>query len=312
MGKEMDEYNRSKIDRRNEGKDEQTFEEWKKEKEDIKKAEEEERKKKEEKERKEREERKKVRADAVDDDLYKPNRSRKETKEKVEIDEEDEGNLKDLRGYKKTSDGRTTSYFNNELDEHTKSLIGNITPKRIDSVGSLDATVTQGSSGMVSRNDSTASTNSNTSNASVWNTAGTWEEKDMSSDVKSRLTDLCKAVCTDAAKIKDVKTVEGDAQIVIARGKKRHIYDYNVKLEFEVSVNESITKSEGDVEEKTSKYKGTFEFPEVSPISSYECKVSLKKTVPAHMKVNVESAVDKLKSEVISTFRSFDEEYKSM
>ena len=99
---------------------------------------------------------------------------------------------------------------------------------------------------------------------------------------------------------------------MIARGKKRHIYDYNVKLEFEVSVNESITKSEGDVEEKTSKYKGTFEFPEVSPISSYECKVSFKKTVPAHMKVNVESAVDKLKSEVISTFRSFDEEYKSM
>merc|ERR1711871_773264 len=136
--------------------------------------------------------RKEVRAAAVDDDLYKPNRSRKETKEKVEIDEEDEGNLKDLRGYKKTSDGRTTSYFNNELDEHTKSLIGNITPKRIDSVGSLDATVTQGSSGTVSRNDSTASTNSNTSNASVWNTAGTWEEKDMSSDVKSRLTDLCK------------------------------------------------------------------------------------------------------------------------
>merc|ERR1712023_43284 len=165
MGKEMDEYNRSKIDRRNEGKDEQTFEEWKKEKEDIKKAEEEERKRRkkkkrkdrEERERKEREERKKVRAAAVDDDLYKPNRSRKETKEKVEIDEEDEGNLKDLRGYKKTSDGRTTSYFNNELDEHTKSLIGNITPKRIDSVGSLDGTVTQGSSGKVSRNDSTAS-----------------------------------------------------------------------------------------------------------------------------------------------------------
>merc|ERR1712146_308580 len=82
--KEMDEYNRSKIDRRNEGKDEQTFEEWKKENEDIKKAEEEDRKKKEEKERKdreererkEREERKKVRADAVDDDLYKPNRSK--------------------------------------------------------------------------------------------------------------------------------------------------------------------------------------------------------------------------------------------
>merc|ERR1711907_546611 len=322
--KEMDEYNRSKIDRRNEGKDEQTFEEWKKEKEDIKKAEEEERKKKEEKERKdreererkEREERKKVRAAAVDDDLYKPNRSRKETKEKVEIDEEDEGNLGDLRGYKKTSDGRTTSYFNNELDEHTKSLIGNITPKRIDSVGSLDTAATPGVTGMVSRNDSTASTNSNSSSggasASVWNTAGTWEEKDMSADVKSRLTELCQSVCTNAAKIKDVKTIEGDAQIVIARGKKRHIYDYNIKLEFEACINESVTTSEGDVEEKTSKYKGTFVFPEVSPISSYDCQVSFKKTVPAYVKIKVESAVEELKSEVISTFKRFDDEYKAM
>ena len=34
--KELDEYSRSKIDRRSEGKEELTFEEWKKEKEDIK------------------------------------------------------------------------------------------------------------------------------------------------------------------------------------------------------------------------------------------------------------------------------------
>lgn len=37
-----------------------------------------------------------------------------------------------LRGYKTTSDGRKTTFFNNELDEKTKELIGDITPKAID------------------------------------------------------------------------------------------------------------------------------------------------------------------------------------
>merc|ERR1711871_297029 len=137
--KELDEYSRSKIDRRSEGKEELTFEEWKKEKEDIKKAEEKELKKKEEeKKAREKEEKEKARANAAptDDSLYKPSSNTKEKKDKVELDEEDERDLKGLRGYKKTSDGRTTSYFNNELDEHTKSLIGNIAPKRIDSKSS--------------------------------------------------------------------------------------------------------------------------------------------------------------------------------
>jgi len=316
--KEMDEYNRSKIERRNEGKEEQTFEEWKKEKEDIKKEEEKERKKqKEEQEKKEEEARKKLKPIAsADDNLYKPKSNKKEKKEKVEIDEEDEKNLKDLRGYKKTSDGRTTSYFNNELDEETKSLIGNIAPKRIDSKSSLDG-ASPGSAGAVSRIDSTASTNSNSSSGaggSVWNAAGTWEEKDMSADVKSRLTELCKAVCTDVAKIKDVKTIDGDAQIVIARGKTRHIYDYSIKLEFEVSITESVPKTdgEGDLEEKTSKFKGSFLFPEVSPISSYDCEVSFKKVLPTNMKATVESAAKELKSRVISAFKDFDAEYKTM
>merc|ERR1712023_339149 len=206
MGKEMDEYNRSKIDRRNEGKDEQTFEEWKKEKEDIKKAEEEERKRRkkkkrkdrEERERKEREERKKVRAAAVDDDLYKPNRSRKETKEKVEIDEEDEGNLKDLRGYKKTSDGRTTSYFNNELDEKTKSLIGDITPKAISAADANNSSVMQ-------------------NGGSAWNTAGTFESRNVTPWAKERMKELLSNAEFEGGacivSVVNVKDINGDAEI---------------------------------------------------------------------------------------------------
>merc|ERR1711998_116601 len=264
--KELDEYSRSKIDRRSEGKEELTFEEWKKEKE-------------------------KARANAAptDDSLYKPSSNKKEKKDKVELD---------------------------EVDEHTKSLIGNIAPKRIDPSGSLGIN-SPSSPAVISRNDSTASTNSNNSSgagASVWNTAGTWEERDMSSDVKSRLTELCNGVYTESAKIKDVKSIEGDAQIVMARGKKRHIYDYNIKLEFEVSIVESVSKEgeEGGEEEKTSKYKGTFVFPEVSPICSYDCQVSFKKSVPSNVKTAVNGATEELKNFVISTLRAFDHEYKAM
>lgn len=39
-----------------------------------------------------------------------------------------------MRGYKTTTDGRKTTFFNNELDEKTKELIGDITPKAISAV----------------------------------------------------------------------------------------------------------------------------------------------------------------------------------
>jgi tetratricopeptide (TPR) repeat protein len=62
----------------------------------------------------------------------------------------------DMRGYKTTSDGRKTTFFNNELDEKTKELIGDITPKQI-SAAATDQEV------------------ASTSKGSAWNTAGTFE-----------------------------------------------------------------------------------------------------------------------------------------
>jgi tetratricopeptide (TPR) repeat protein len=48
-----------------------------------------------------------------------------------------------MRGYKTTSDGRKTTFFNNEMDEQTKALIGDITPKSI-SAAAPTATSAQG------------------------------------------------------------------------------------------------------------------------------------------------------------------------
>ena len=73
-----------------------------------------------------------------------------------------------MKGYKITSDGKKTSYFTNELDEHTKQLIGDIRPKKIDP--------TPGSSGSVGNNNG----GTEKEGSSAWNSAGTFEEKNVS------------------------------------------------------------------------------------------------------------------------------------
>ena len=98
-----------------------SFEQWEEQRLQREK-EEEERKKSERKEaeKKRREERKAAKAN-----------------QKEDSDSEDEltaAELATLRGYKKTSDGRTTSYFTREQTEKEKELIGCIQPKRLESI----------------------------------------------------------------------------------------------------------------------------------------------------------------------------------
>ena len=143
--------------------------------------------------------------------------------------------------------------------------------------------------------------------ASTWNKAGTWEERDMSSFVKDKLNLICNPTTAEIGADKVVvtsATSEGDAQIVLARSKKRHIYDFNVVVEFEVS----LVDSEG----KTKKFKGSQTFPEVSPISSYESTITFKKSIPPELKARVDGLVGSLKNNLVENFRRFDFDYKQM
>lgn len=103
----------------------------------------------------------------------------------------------EMRGYKLTADGRKvfvfvqfdialsnplslflflypmqTTFFNNDLDDEAKALIGDIRPKKLDDAA-LDADSSNIAVG-----------------SSVWNTAGTWEERSMTAWGKERLTEL--------------------------------------------------------------------------------------------------------------------------
>lgn len=160
--------------------------------------------------------------------------------ESVPMEEEDPDlSTINMRGYKKTADGRMTTFFNNELDETAKRLIGDIAPKKIDD--SFPVRVAPAS----------------TENGSVWNTAGTYEERVLTSwatdylkeaissmEVKIQRSnvinkDQLKKANLESVHISvmDIENVVGDAQVSMARGKKKYICDYCLDLKWRLTVN---------------------------------------------------------------------------
>lgn len=69
-----------------------------------------------------------------------------------------------MKGYKKTADGRLTTYFNNDLTDEAKALIGDIAPKKLEPVAAAAVPGAEAAGGNA---------------ASAWNKAGTWESRDM-------------------------------------------------------------------------------------------------------------------------------------
>ena len=147
-----------------------------------------------------------------------------------------EKELASLKGYKKTSDGRTTSYFTREQTDHEKELIGSIAPKRLD----------DSSSSLLSPN-LISDLGGAGGGPSAWNVSGTtWEEKD-TTDWCTKALEQCLLDTTSAhysstssktyiAVVKKVTDVKGDASVAIAGGKKRYIFDYHVDgIEYEIS-----------------------------------------------------------------------------
>ncbi|XP_066378386.1 uncharacterized protein [Miscanthus floridulus] len=95
---------------------------------------------------------------------------------------------------------------------------------------------------------------------SVWNQAGTWEEKNLNSWANSRIKDLLGSLdplelSTGKASVYEVSRCSGDAFLVIVRNKKRVGYTYELSLKF---------KGEWLIKEEKKKVKGHLEIPEFS------------------------------------------------
>ena len=173
--------------------------------------------------------------------------SKKDESDDDDHDELTESEMKMFRGYKKTSDGRTTSYFTREQTEEEKKLLGSIAPQKLSSPPKLDSHVSPQS-------------NTAPNSASAWNQAGTWEEKNTSEWCNSSLEKHLKETRVEmnslTASISEVKDLTGDASVVTVSGKKRYVFDFNSNLKYKIRNREDDTVGSG-----------TFNLPEISSTS---------------------------------------------
>lgn len=129
-----------------------------------------------------------------------------------------------VRGYKIRSDGKKTSYFDREISDDAKNLIGDIAPKKL-SESTNDFAPKPVAEGK-----------------SAWNTAGTWEERDVTPWAKETLS---AALVTAEyilpsgspspgahATISKVSKLEGNASFASVRGKKKYIYEFALTLKW--------------------------------------------------------------------------------
>ena len=242
---------------------------------------------------------------------------------------DDDEETKDIfKGYKRTADGRTTTYFNRELDETAKQLLkGTTAPKPL---GSLE-NVSSPSFSSLGTSSVAAADNGASVSASTWNTAGTWEEREMSSYATERLKTLCLQASYNTyasdpspvnilASITEAKKCEGEAQIILARGRKRHVFDYTITLNFVVEVNsverEGQKSSSGTEADATisKKFKGTIDFSEVTGSGeAFNHNIRFSKEIAPGFATSVRAAAEKLALEgVASKIKEFEVEFRSI
>jgi len=166
-----------------------------------------------------------------------------------EAGEDDEGGEK-IRGYKLDSQGRKTTFFNNELSDEAKALIGDIAPKKIATAGDAALNVKEGNS--------------------AWNQAGTWEETSRTPWAKERIPAMLEGLSFElptaalagadgafvpgtapAVWLNSVGKVAGDASINRARGRTKHVFDLRVECTWQMPMAAGLAS-------------GTLVFPDVS------------------------------------------------
>lgn len=214
--------------------------------------------------------------------------------EKVVIEDE-VGKNENLRGYKKTADGRVTTFFNKEIDEQTKALIGDIAPKKIEAME-------------VAENG-----NANTTGASVWNSAGTWEEKVHTPWALSRMKELIEnvrfklpgSIDEDEAVIVKSASVSGDAQVTINRSKVKHIYDLTVDLDWKMETEFGTIAGSIKIEDITAEKEYEFSVQK----SSKSGETSSDSRVEALYKKYIYAKNDGIQVELRKALAVFDAEF---
>ena len=141
-----------------------------------------------------------------------------------------------MRGYKVDSQGRKTTFFNNELDDKTKALIGDIAPKKV--AAPTQMKVVEG--------------------ASSWNQAGTFESKDhtkwMRAWLEAKFRDFMvdlperKVGNSDGAMLPHREEDQGHQGRRVdgaSAGKKKWVLDVSFVLDWEFPLDDARSGREG-------------------------------------------------------------------
>ncbi|KAJ4875242.1 chaperone binding [Raphanus sativus] len=107
----------------------------------------------------------------------------------------------------------------------------------------------------LTNNNNDVASNAPPALGSLWNQAGTWEEKNLTKWATDRLKELLVSVgslqfSSGKAEIIDVSRCVGDAFLVTVRNKKRvgYTYELSLKVQGEWSVNEDAKKVKGSLD----------------------------------------------------------------
>jgi tetratricopeptide (TPR) repeat protein len=130
-----------------------------------------------------------------------------------------------MRGYKILEDGRKTTFFHREIDPEEKAKLAKAN-KPVAISGPVQQTGSK--------------------EGSVWNSAGTFEEKDMTKWATDRIRDLVKGCSTvfesgDYSGVVEATTVsdfDGVASVSFIRGSRRYPFDFTFNVNWTASIEE--------------------------------------------------------------------------
>merc|ERR1712195_140337 len=203
-------------------------------------------------------------------------------------EEEDE---EQIRGYKILADGRKTSFFDHQMSEEEKLLLGyersgdgslNLKPKQLtaEEIKALED-----------------KTKSNAGEGSVW-AGNTWEDRKMNSWAEAKLRELagpCMAtIGDDTIAVKEVESFTGTASIYVKQGKKKYFYDLTFKLKWEIK---SLDAS------------GTLEYKDIVQDDVEDADVTPTIKLGSNTKDAVRKLVKALQVELLQALTNFNTEF---
>mmetsp|Transcript_7731 Transcript_7731/g.15367 ORF Transcript_7731/g.15367 Transcript_7731/m.15367 type:complete len:574 (+) Transcript_7731:315-2036(+) len=212
----------------------------------------------------------------------------------IELDEEDRKILEETRkkGY---------CYFRTERSAEDERLLKqNQGPAKLSTAEASEANAAGNGNAF---GDASEAVKRSASSTSAWNAGGTtWEERDVSKAAQEGLESILAKVRVTSevsgqvyeASISKVESVDGDAQIVVARAKPAPVYDMEAKLKWQA-------KCVGSGGDSKTEARGKMHLPDIAngvEAHNLEVSVSTSRGFPEAHQANLNALLEKLEGEV--------------